>query len=129
MIKNLAASYFGLKQYFTQNEPDFVDFYGLRDFYHLIKHVARDIKKDRAGDRDKLAAIAKLAIDRNFGGKLRANEIMGKIFAKHQGVEEIYQEIPHCDVRELIEKNMADKDSRYLMLIGRSDVLTYILEQ
>jgi hypothetical protein len=24
---------------------------------------------------------------------------------------------------------MADKDSRYLMLIGRSDVLTYILEQ
>lgn len=129
MIENLAASYFALKQYFTQNQPEFADFYGLRDFYHLIKHVARDIKKDGIANRRELAAIAKMAIDRNFGGKLHANEIMGQIFAKHQGIEEIYQEIPHCDVRELIEKNMADKDSRYLMLIGRSDVLTYILEQ
>jgi hypothetical protein len=45
--------------------------------------VARDIKKNGIADRDGLAAIAKLAIDRNFGGKLRANEIMGEIFSKH----------------------------------------------
>jgi E3 ubiquitin-protein ligase RNF213 len=129
MIENLAASYFELKQYFTKEKPEYADFYGLRDFYHLIKHVARDIKKDGVGDRKELCAIAKLAIDRNFGGILHANEKMGEIFAKHQEVEEIYPEIPHCDVRELIEMNMADKDSRYLMLIGRSDVLTYILEK
>ncbi len=54
---------------------------------------------------------------------------MGKEFATLQGIQDLYQEIPHQDVRKLIEKNMADKDSRYLMLIGRSDVLTYILEQ
>jgi hypothetical protein len=54
---------------------------------------------------------------------------MGEIFAKHQGIEEIYHEIEHCNFRDLIDKNMADKDSRYLMLIGRSDVLTYILER
>jgi hypothetical protein len=83
MIENLAASYFELKQYFTKEEPEFADFYGLRDFYHLIKHVARDIKKDGLANRRELAAIVKLAIDRNFGGKLHANEIMGKIFAKH----------------------------------------------
>ncbi len=91
MIENLAASYFALKQYFTQNQPEFADFYGLRDFYHLIKHVARDAMRDGIANREELAAIAKLAIDRNFGGKLLANEIMGKIFAKLQGIEDIYQ--------------------------------------
>ncbi len=73
MIENLATSYFDLKQYFTQNQPEFTDFYGLRDFYHLIKHVARDIKRDGIANRRELATIAKLAIDRNFGGKLDAN--------------------------------------------------------
>jgi hypothetical protein len=52
--------------------------------------VAKDIKKDGIADRRELAVIAKLAIDRNFGGKLQANEKLGKIFAKHQGIEEIY---------------------------------------
>ncbi len=50
-------------------------------------------------NREDLAAIAKLAIDRNFGGKIKANEYMGKMFAKNQGIEEIYQNIPNCDVR------------------------------
>jgi len=73
IIENLAASYFALKQYFTQNQPEFADFYGLRDFYHLIKHVARDVRKDGIADRKELDAVAKLGIDRNFGGKLKAN--------------------------------------------------------
>jgi hypothetical protein len=90
--------------------------------------VARDIKKGEILCRRELAAIVKLAIDRNFGGKLHANEIMGNIFAKYQEIEEIYHEIPPFDVRELIQNNLADKDSRYLMLIGRSDVLTYLLK-
>jgi hypothetical protein len=128
IIENLALSYFDLKQYFTKNKPELADFYGLRDFYHLIKHVARDIKKGGIHCRRELVAIVKLAIDRNFGGKLHANEIMGNIFAKYQEIEEIYHEIPPFDVRELIQNNLADKDSRYLMLIGRSDVLTYLLE-
>ncbi|MFN9978802.1 MAG: hypothetical protein ACK53Y_02750 [bacterium] len=53
---------------------------------------------------------------------------MGKIYAKKQGIEEVFNLDP-SDARDLIRKNMEDKDSRYLMLIGRSDVLTCILEK
>jgi hypothetical protein len=53
---------------------------------------------------------------------------MGRIFAELEGIEDIYKLIPNNDVRELVEKNINDKDSRYLMLIGRPDVLTFILE-
>jgi hypothetical protein len=75
-----------------------------------------------------LAELAKLAIARNFGGKLNAAELMGNIFARYQGIDDIYHQIPNLSVQELVERNMKDKDSRYLMLIGRSDVLTFILE-
>lgn len=37
MIRNLASSYFSLKHYFKTKRPEYSDFYGLRDFYHLIK--------------------------------------------------------------------------------------------
>ena len=53
---------------------------------------------------------------------------MGNIFARLHGIDDIYNSRPNLDVRDLVEKNMEDKDSRYLMLIGRADVLTFILE-
>jgi len=42
---------------------------------------------------------------------------MGEIYAKKQGIEEVFNHNP-SDARDLIKKNMEDKDSRYLMLIG-----------
>jgi hypothetical protein len=42
-IKNLAKSYFKLKDNYSKNMREYADFYGLRDFYNLIKQVSRHI--------------------------------------------------------------------------------------
>lgn len=41
LVQNLASSYFDLKKYLKDNIPEYEDFYGLRDFYHLIKQVSK----------------------------------------------------------------------------------------
>ena len=42
-IKNLAKAYFKLKDNYRQNMPEYADFYGLRDFYNIVKQVSRFI--------------------------------------------------------------------------------------
>jgi hypothetical protein len=44
-------------------------------------------------EREKLFVNVKIAIERNFGGKLDASEFLGHSFAKRQGCEEIYHYI------------------------------------
>lgn len=41
IIKNLALAYWDLKNDFKTTSPEHTDFYGLRDFYHLIKQVSK----------------------------------------------------------------------------------------
>ena len=44
-------------------------------------------------------------------------------------IQDIYPYIESENVLDLVRINLEDKDSRYLMLICRPDVATYILEK
>lgn len=129
LIENLASAYSDLKQHLKQKKPEYQDFYGLRDFYHLIKIVSRKIANGANMERDKLIENVKVSIERNFGGKLDAAKFLGERFAQKQGYEDRYNFIPPTSARELIRMNLEDRDSRYLMLIGNPDVLTYLMER
>ncbi len=71
-----------------------------------------------------------MSIQRNFGGRLGAADKMGQYFAVKFNVQDTFPAAVKLtpNVRELIHMNLADRDSRYLMLIGRPDVLRFILE-
>ena len=45
LIEDLASSYNDLKKHWKNTMSKYEDFYGLRDFYHMIKHVSREINK------------------------------------------------------------------------------------
>ena len=81
LIENLASAYSDLKVYLKSEKPEYQDFYGLRDFYHLIKLVSRSIANGVNMEREMLIQSIKTAIERNFGGKLQAAEFLGKRFA------------------------------------------------
>jgi len=49
-----------------------------------------------------LITEVKIAIARNFGGKLEAAEKFGEFFAKRQKIEDMYPDIPTPSVLELI---------------------------
>ena len=68
MIENLASAYSDLKQHLKARKPEYQDFYGLRDFYHLIKIVSRKIANGVNMEREKLIQNVKISIERKFGG-------------------------------------------------------------
>jgi hypothetical protein len=53
LIENLASAYSDLKIHLKANKPEYQDFYGLRDFYHLIKIVSKSIANG-ANNRERL---------------------------------------------------------------------------
>jgi hypothetical protein len=129
LIENLASAYSDLKLHLKARKPEYQDFYGLRDFYHLIKIVSRKIANGANMNREQLIQNVKISIERNFGGKLDAAKILGDKFAQKQGFDDRYSFIPATPARELIRMNLEDRDARYLMLIGNPDVLTYLMER
>ena len=67
-------------------KSDYADYYGLRDFYSLIKLVSRNItSKEYLIETDyDLYKIIKRAIERNFGknSKVDGAKIMGASFTR-----------------------------------------------
>jgi hypothetical protein len=100
----------------------------------MIKQISRAISKGQHTDPDQperdLLYHVNLAIARNFGGRFGAAEILGRYFSYKFNVLDRFPVAQRLtpNVRELIHMNMSDRDSRYLMLIGRPDVLRFILE-
>lgn len=124
-IRIIAESYFQLKEYFKTG--DWADFYGLRDFYYLVKQLSNEFKK---GPLDIYQVLEKIkrAIERNFGGKLRAAKTLGEIFCKKYQNSEAYKSIEKTQICDMITENLSEKDSRYLLLITRPDVASYLIE-
>jgi hypothetical protein len=100
----------------------------------MIKQISRAINMGKHIEFDypegDLLYHVNLAIARNFGGRFGAAEIIGKYFSKIFDVLDKFPFIQKItpNVRNLIQMNISDRDSRYLMLIGRPDVLRFILE-
>ena len=47
---------------------EFEEFYGLRDFFNMIKMVIRNLAKSEQMDQISVLKIIKRAFERNFGG-------------------------------------------------------------
>ena len=124
MIKSIAECYFELKEYYKSTE--FVDFYGLRDFYYLVKQISHKLK-DKDFSVEEIISNVKLSIERNFGGKIKAVKFLWNTFCEKyfNFKNPNFTETP---IRELILENLSEKESRYLMIITRKDVAVYLID-
>jgi hypothetical protein len=62
LIKDLASAYYQLKEHYKTNFREYADFYGLRDFYHLIKQVSRVLEVAKFTNQEDVIKIVKKAI-------------------------------------------------------------------
>lgn len=101
LLKPLANSYSKIYR-----EQKIKDFWGLRDYYSLVKYLCRT-KKVNANDLS-------LAVGRNFSGRTEAFYLENlKIFTANASFQETTQ-IPSLD---LIKFNLEDKRARHLMVM------------
>ena len=136
LYQNLGKTYFEYKKYLSDNHSDDgkKDFHGNRDFYHLVKNVARNIvEKSREGQisSQTLLDISILSIERNFGG---LQFIDDKYKTSLEAIKDKFKELyPDCkfekkfDVLARIKENILDLKSRYLLIISKSSVSTFLL--
>ena len=71
VYESLGEIYYDYKQYLiTQFTDGFEDFHGNRDFYHLVKNVARNIVKENTNSlsQNQKNFFIKQSIERNFAG-------------------------------------------------------------
>ena len=113
------------------------DFHGNRDFYNLIKSAMRELiirKNDiNKNERNILTQVGLLSLERNFGGLEDSIPTIKGIFKdefKHKFDENVKLD-EDINVLDVIERNIKDPNSRYLMLISdgndASEILKYLL--
>ena len=109
------------------------DFHGNRDFYHLVKIVSKHIiekRKDKIIDEDTLLECAINGIERNFSGlkleseKKTSSEIFKEYFKDFYPQYQISKEY---NVLARIKENINDLKSRYLLIISKSYLSTFLL--
>ena len=114
---------------YEQNGQDYANFHGLRDYYSLVKRlsIAKMLPKN-----------IQMALARNFGGTENNAKLCNHYFGNvlkifNNQVPWLYEPIP---IEQLIDSNLDERgtrQSRHLMVIGKSDsivdLLTYQLRR
>ena len=134
-FQNLGVIYYKYKNFLgTEHTLDGKeDFHGNRDFYHLVKIVSRLLieKKKTLIDQNVLFFSAVISIERNFGGlmfndidKTTSIQVIKKIFNE---TNKASQDRKKYDVLDRIKENINDIESRYLLVISKSSVSSYLV--
>ena len=120
---NLAISYYKYKQFLKKNYPEYSDFHGNRDFYHLIKTVCK--KMARYKNKEEYInneRIALESIERNFGGLDFSIREFKKIFLDKDEVSDRY------DIKGNLIENLKDNTSRYVLIITKSSISQFLID-
>ena len=113
--------------YKTQKKKDF---FGLRDFYSIIKFLHRGMSTGEVRDMNGLNdSLLKYAVLRNFGGFPAQMESILKEFFDRLGLRERSgaYEFEEEGVLGLVRGNLGDHFARHLMLLTRNDAALQIL--
>lgn len=125
LIDALATGYCELRQH--QRANDHEDFYGLRDFYALVKQVIEHLPLFDRGVAVQIAMAVRLVVQRNFGGLKGAAEFIWEKIKKAWPLIDL-EDIAEVPVRTLITGNLEDSTARFLMIIASGEVTQYALE-
>ena len=136
IYEKLGRTYYKYKKYMkAKHNLDRKEyFHGNRDFYHLVKIVSKNIidkKKEKLLDENTLLDCVINGIERNFSGlKLEGEKATStKIF------KEFFQEFfyfqnkisKEYNVLARIKENINDLNSRYLLIISKPYLSTFLL--
>ena len=127
LINSLAAAYFDLYEH-IKTQPQYNNYFGLRDFYSLIKGVVRELIQ--AKDTDDIYEKIRRQITINFDGSFDGSHYMWEHFCQHLNkmyLFERYRASPTFN--EVLDQCMQSRTGRYLMLIGENESVIDYAEQ
>lgn len=104
---------------FLKTQQKHEHYFGLRDFYSLIKGVVKDIHSDPDAN---LYTVIRRQLTINFDGVVDGSDFMWDSFCKNLGREELLRQHRPPNLKQLIDQNLSVRSGgRYLMLIAESE--------
>lgn len=79
----LSISYHEYKKVVRNEYREFDGFHSTRDFYHLIKNIAKNLENKYRPDNQIIFEIIENSINRNFSGFFKSQEIFKKLFSNN----------------------------------------------
>ena len=123
ILKGLATAYFDLYEEINTNQQ-YNNYFGLRDFYSLIKGVVRDLTE--AKEQDQYESIRR-QLKINFDGIFDGAEFMWKRFCHHTTRQHLETQYSSPIFKQLLDRSLTSRTGRYLMLIGENErVIDYV---
>ena len=131
LINHLVKSIFKYKNGLNSSKDKNKNFHGTRDFYYLIKTLVRNIIKKQNTNFNIYDEIF-FAIESNYNGLFKNNEssaskAIESEFIKNYPTEK--KKLNKFTTSELISNNIKDNESRYLLLITKSNLSQYLVRQ
>ncbi|CAM4941343.1 unnamed protein product [Rotaria socialis] len=96
-------------------------YFGLRDFYSLVKGVLSEANDSMNGTREDLFAIVHRQMKINFDGIIDGSNFMWTVFCDSLNHAELMQQYPLPTFRDLLHRRIRTHSGRFLMLIGKSE--------
>ena len=127
ILENLTLVIFNYNLHLKEIKDDQIFFHGTRDFYNLIKTVTKKIIEKPSEDKIALKS-ALFAIESNYNGISR-NGINSSDYIKKEFKTKYPEakDIPDFGIVECIKNNIDNDDSRYLLLIMKSNLSQYLI--
>jgi hypothetical protein len=127
IIAVLAKTYFEFIEDYRDYECP--DLYGTRDYYSLIKQIARNLNNlnsEGGNYGQKKQEIIRKCIQRNFGGtKSSANNFL-QIYNNYSRADRIQRDTVSCT--DLVVDNLKDTDARFMLIFTSGNSASYILD-
>ncbi|CAF1081188.1 unnamed protein product [Adineta ricciae] len=127
LINSLAAAYFSLYEY-IRVRPQYNNYFGLRDFYSLIKGVIRELVLEKENGNIYQQIRQQLTV--NFDGSFDGSHYMWHDFCQHLNKMYLYEQYKTSPAfNDILNQCMSSRSGRYLMLIGENESVIDYAEQ
>jgi len=129
IFKALAIAYSKYKNTLFEKERGRYDFHGTRDFYFMIKNIAKLIANANYYlKNEEIFLIIENSINRNFSGFTNSLSMFKENLKLIDYPKSKSMDFVQKSAIQSIELNLYDYDSRYLMIIGESQVSINLLQ-
>ncbi|CAF4517450.1 unnamed protein product, partial [Rotaria socialis] len=119
IIDSLAAAYFDLYEH-IRVQTQYNNYFGLRDFYSLIKGVVRELIQCK--ENDNIYEKTRRQITVNFDGSFDGSHYMWEHFCQHFNAMYLYEQYKASPTfNQILDQCMSSRTGRYLMLIGENE--------
>lgn len=119
IIESLSEAYHALYKNLQETQADYENYFGLRDYYSLIKGIIRDTTKLK--EKADIYAIVRTQLKVNFDGILDGSLLLWQHFCQHMNRQNLFNDYDCPTFNVLLDQALNSRAGRYLMLIADSE--------